>query len=79
MTKHNSNPKRDAAIVMLWTGQASLSEVAKLAGVSKQAASRWLQVEKAGKRTKAWDWQEKRSKYLARVWRKQLAKVDAHD
>lgn len=74
MTKDDTNPKRVAAIAMLKAGTASLSEVATLAGVSPQAASRWIQTESAGKRKLAFDWQAKRTKYLARTWRKQLAK-----
>lgn len=74
MTKHNT--ARLAGVAMLKAGTATLHEVAKLAGVSNQHVSRWIQKETGLKRTYTFDWQTKRAEYLVRTWHKQLAKFE---
>lgn len=75
MTKYaTTDAARRAAMALLKSGQVSLSEVAELAGVSKQLAFRWITVQKDGKRAPSFDWQAKRTAYLKARWSKQLAK-----
>lgn len=75
MTKYSDTDSvRRATVAMLKSGQASIVEAAKLAGVSKQLATRWIQVERNGKRTFAFDWKAARESYLGKTWAKRLAK-----
>lgn len=73
-TKNNTSPKQAAAIAMLKAGHVSLSEVAILAGVSRQLVFRWLTVREDGQRVTKLDWQQRRWTYLEKQWRKHIAK-----
>lgn len=75
--KPTTNPKREAGIAMLKAGTATLQDVATLAGVSRQAAFQWIQPQHH--KVPLFDWQAKRAAYLAKQWRKQLAKFSAVD
>lgn len=55
---------------LLRSGQASLAEVAKLAGVSKQLAFRWTQLDEV-------DWQPRRSALLDKTWKKRIEREKA--
>jgi hypothetical protein len=67
MTRHNSIKRaRQAGVAMLRQGHANLSEVASLAGVTRQGVRRWAQVAYI-------DWQAARTERLARLWKKKLA------
>lgn len=69
MTKYaTTDAARRAAIALLRSGLVSLSEVAELAGVSRQLVHWW------SKHDGIVDWQPKRTAYLKRTWAKRLAK-----
>lgn len=61
----NANTTREAALKLLRAGLASQSEVATLAGVSRQAVSLWCASAKL-------DWRKARADALARAWRKAM-------
>lgn len=56
---------RRAALVLLAKGEATMAEVAQLAGISRQVVRYWAEV--AGI-----DWSRARTDRLARAWRKAL-------
>lgn len=61
----NMESVREAALKLLQQGLASPSEVADLAGVSRQLVRHWLNVSGI-------DWREARAAALARAWRKTI-------
>lgn len=61
MTEHDSSVRREA-IRLMRTGRATMSEVARLAGVGRQLASYWAAVE-------GLDVFAAREAYLRRIWR----------
>jgi hypothetical protein len=63
---NNTSDERNAAVAMLREGLAGLSEVAELAGESRQLVRYWA-------RSAGVDWQASRSRFLAAQWRRKLA------
>lgn len=66
MTRDNSTKDdvaRAAALKLLATGQATPSEVAELAGVSRQVVAYWIDAAKL-------NWRKARRARLAAEWRK---------
>jgi hypothetical protein len=62
MTRRIDNISRLAAVAMLRAGTASPTEVAALAGVSRQLVYRWAQLDHV------MDWQARRMGHLALAW-----------
>ena len=61
--KDSTEAKRSAALLLLSTGQASPSEVAELAGTSRQLVNHWCKMAEI-------DWRQARANCLMRAWRK---------
>jgi transposase-like protein len=61
MLEHDENT-RSAAVALLEQGDATLSEAARLAGVSRQVVRYWAE-------TADVDWKRAREKKLAEQWR----------
>jgi hypothetical protein len=57
--------RANAGLALLRSGQANPSEVARLAGVSRQAASQWARIAEI-------DWRTIRDRRLAVLWQRQL-------
>jgi transposase-like protein len=54
---------RNRAIKLLQNGRALPSEIAELAGISRQLLHYWIKTERIG-------WREARERYLKKVWSK---------